>query len=605
MNWFVRTAPNAKRQPQLEDWQQALLAGDWHNALQMEQGRMPATLRERLTTPSHTAEQDTGMALLLGRVQALQRHARQAIEQVEGTFAEIAARSSEQLSFLTQTRSNLGNSSRSAEQLRTEMDLELSGTQAFFSAEFAELAGSLNERSESSRRVIDAIDHIGRTVQLLSINAAIEAAHAGEQGRGFAVVAQEIRELAQSTQENAQQAYTQIDLTPVSAQLETLLQDADARLELLGQRVSESLQTLHRQLDHMADHLNQIEANNKVMAAGVALGEAADQHLLARNNWSLDLLHDLHSLHRDIPTDQRPQALQRLLAEEKLFTGAQHDRLAEIRQRGELRIAIEPHFKGLSFRQQAGEPLQGMDAELARAFARWLGVKCQFVEYPWDRCLQLLEAGSRRREAEVDLVWSALPPMPDYDQVAFSDPYVFLPYVLAKRAGDNSIQRLDDLQGKVLGCIDDPAALEVLEQAGLRWESNRHTPGGRVELANLLAYNDQSLIHDCLADGTVDAFAVDLPIYHWACNGNNSPWAGQLEIIPGNLSSELWFYCAAVANHPSNLGLLRAINQFIADFTPSQDYRQLVERWQGKVYSAQRWQFQPGIHDLKSLEASR
>ncbi|SDU30785.1 methyl-accepting chemotaxis protein [Halopseudomonas salegens] len=602
MSWFLRTAAPPS-QPALDDWQQALLSGDWDRALQLEQGRMPSALRERLHSQPANAEQDAGVAVLLGRVQALQRHARQAIEQVEGTFAEISARSSEQLTFLAKTRDNLGSSSSGAEQLRTEMDLELRATQTFFSTEFAELANSLDERSQSSRQVIDAIDHIGRTVQLLSINAAIEAAHAGEQGRGFAVVAQEIRELALSTQANAQQAYSQIDLAPVSEQLQGMLQDADARLELLGQRVNESLQTLHRQLDHMADHLNEIEANNKVMAAGVALGEAADQHLLARNNWSLDLLHDMHSIYRELPNQQRPQAVQKLLAEEKLHTHPRSDRLDAIRQRGELRIAIEPHFKGLSFRQQTGEPLQGMDAELARAFARWLGVKCHFVEYPWDRCLQLLEAGSRRREAEVDVVWSALPPMPDYGQVAFSDPYVFLPYVLAKRAGDSRIQRLDDLQGKVLGCIDDPAALEVLEQAGLRWESNRHTPGGRIELANLLAYNDQSLIHDCLADGTVDAFAVDLPIYHWACTGTDSPWAGQLEILPGNLSSELWFYCAAVANQPGNTALLRAINQFIAEFRTTRDYQQLVERWQGQVYSANRWQFQPGVHDLKSLEA--
>lgn len=602
MSWFSRPARPQPDQARLDDWQQALLAGDWTSALQLEQGRMPASLRERLDKPQHSTDQDAGVALLLGRVQALQRHARQAIEQVEGTFAEIAARSSEQLSFLAQTRDNLGGSSRGAEQLRTEMDLELRGTQAFFSSEFAELAGTLAERSQSSRRVIDAIDQIGRTVQLLSINAAIEAAHAGEQGRGFAVVAQEIRELAQSTQDNAQQAYTQIDLTPVSEQLQTLLQDADTRLELLGQRVSESLQTLHRQLDHMADHLNEIEANNKVMAAGVALGEAADQHLLARNNWSLDLLHDLHSLHSELPAAQRPQALQRLLAEEKLLGGNQADRLADIQQRGVLRIAIEPHFKGLSFRQHPGDPLQGMDAELARAFARWLGVSCEFVEYPWDRCLQLLEAGVRRREPEADLVWSAMPPVPDYDQVAFSDPYVFLPYVLAKRSGDSRIQRLEDLQGKTLGCINDPAALEVLEQAGLRWESNRHTPGGRIELANLLAYNDQSLIHDCLANGTVDAFAVDLPIYHWACTGSDSPWSGQLEIIPGNLSKDLWFYCAAVANQPGNAGLLKAINQFLSEFLPGKEYRQLVERWQGKVYSADRWAFQPGVHNLKSLE---
>lgn len=35
-------------------------------------------------------------------------------------------------------------------------------------------------------------------------------------------------------------------------------------------------------------------------------------------------------------------------------------------------------------------------AEMAQAFARWLGVKCRFVESHWDRCLQLTATGAGR-----------------------------------------------------------------------------------------------------------------------------------------------------------------------------------------------------------------
>lgn len=63
----------------------------------------------------------------------------------------------------------------------------------------------LGERSQQIGQIVDTISGIAGQTNLLALNAAIEAARAGEMGRGFAVVAEEVRKLAEQSQEAAKQ----------------------------------------------------------------------------------------------------------------------------------------------------------------------------------------------------------------------------------------------------------------------------------------------------------------------------------------------------------------------------------------------------------------
>ena len=69
----------------------------------------------------------------------------------------------------------------------------------------AQIVVKLGDRSKEIGQIVDTIAGIASQTNLLALNAAIEAARAGEQGRGFAVVAEEVRKLAEQSQEAAKQ----------------------------------------------------------------------------------------------------------------------------------------------------------------------------------------------------------------------------------------------------------------------------------------------------------------------------------------------------------------------------------------------------------------
>ncbi len=141
----------------------------------------------------------------------------------------------------------------------------------------------LSEDSGQIASVIDVIRGIAEQTNLLALNAAIEAARAGEQGRGFAVVADEVRSLAQRTQEST--GHIQNIISNLAKATHAASDNMENCLKMAGLSVTE-MNNVRSALAAIAESVSTIDHMSHQIAAA-AEEQSATANEIERNTSSM------------------------------------------------------------------------------------------------------------------------------------------------------------------------------------------------------------------------------------------------------------------------------------------------------------------------------
>lgn len=141
----------------------------------------------------------------------------------------------------------------------------------------AQVVTKLGDRSKEIGQIVDTISGIAGQTNLLALNAAIEAARAGEHGRGFAVVADEVRKLAEQSQDAAKRIATLIGEIQGDTEKAVAAMEQGTKEVKIG---AEVVTTAGQAFKEITDHINNVSDQVKEISAAIQQLASGSQQIV-------------------------------------------------------------------------------------------------------------------------------------------------------------------------------------------------------------------------------------------------------------------------------------------------------------------------------------